>query len=454
MAAISLQDRLARPGRAGLVRPGRLSILRILALTVLLASLGCRQDPSAPRDKRKSEDQATSTTLELAARGAVKREFTVPVRAEPIVRREVKAYVSTIGSVAPTQSAPVSAESAGRLMFERSWMPDDPVAQGQVIARIDDRDLKAEIEMAQKSLASAQAGQELAQAQLAQARQDFQTTKELVARELQPRRQLDEAMMKIRSATTALEQAQNNVRKAELDLQVVEKKKEQMVLAAPIAGVLCSREVIEKAQGKNLLVNSRDITTLADRMVSPGTIVCGVLDLSKVVIRSDVTSKDIARVRLGAQALARIYLGDENIEAQGQVVEISSVINPDTRAFQVDAVLDNPDGRLRPGMFARIDIVTSSRRDAIAIPRAALQKRNNQDVVFVVDGNGYAATRQVKLGIENPVEIEVVEGLREGDLLIVMGHETLQDHVRVEMINPGQGEAEKASAQSTPAASS
>ena len=128
--------------------------------------------------------------------------------------------------------------------------------------------------------------------------------------------------------------------------------------------------------------------------------------------------------------------------------------NPDTRAFQVDVLLNNADGRLRPGMFARVDIVTSVRRDAIAVPRGALQKRNNLDVVFVVDKDGYAAMRPVRLGIENPTEVEVVEGLREGDALIVMGHETLQDHVRVEITHAEEAKAGQKPAESPRAASS
>ncbi|MCX7015102.1 MAG: efflux RND transporter periplasmic adaptor subunit [Candidatus Sumerlaeota bacterium] len=421
---------LARHGGPWTRRPTAAVVF--VALLGLCAASGCGSKGLFGKKGKKGDDP-TSTTLQLAAKNAVKREFTVPVRATRLERREVKAYVSTIGAVAPIQAAPIIAEASGRLTFDRPWKPDDPVREAQVIARIDDRDLQAEISIAERNLSNAQSALTLDRAQLAKALQDLETTKELVARELQPRKDLDTAMIQIRSMQTAVEQSENNVRKAALDLERVKKKQETMILEAPIAGVLCSAEVIEKAQGRNPLVNSQDVTTFEGRMVSPGITVCGVIDLSKVVVRCDVTSKDIASVQVGAQAQARIYIGEENIEAQGQVAGISSVLNPDTRAFQVDVRLDNPDGRLHPGMFARVDIVTAIRRDAIAVPRGTLQKRNNLDVVFLAGDDGYSIMRAVKLGIENPDEIEVTEGLREGDRLIVMGHETLQDHVKVEV---------------------
>lgn len=401
----------------------------LLALGFCAASL-CACDKNA-KANNSAGDKPTSSTLEVAARRAVKREYTVPVAVETILRREVKSYVQTTGIVAPVQSAPVVVEAAGRLIFEQDWRVDDYVEANELIARIDDRDARMRIQIAEAELENSRVSLDLSKARLDKALVDMERTEELVEKELAPRRQLEDAQLNIRQAQTSVSQAQNAVRKSQLDLERARKELETLEVRAPISGVLCPEEVLARANSSTRMVNPRDIMTLDGRLVPNGRTICGVIDLSQAVIRCDVTSKDIARVQIEAEAIARVYVGDDNIERVGKVREIASSIDTDTRAFQVDVLLDNEDGRLRPGMFARVDIVTAVRRDAIAVPRSCLQRRNNEDVVFVANKENQAEMRVVELGIENLDEVEIVSGLREGERLVVKGHETLQDKVRV-----------------------
>ncbi len=434
---------------SSLTARSRLTRATFFLLLALAAALcGCGEGGKGRKNgKGANGDKPTSTTLEMAKEGSKKREFTVPVRVERIVRGEVKAYASVTGTLAPIRTAPVVSETTGRIFFEQPWEPDDLVKEGQIIARIDDRDIQSEIESREADLENAKWTRELNEAQLKKAQEDLQTINGLVQKELRPQRDLEEALMKIHTDTTTLTKSENQVKKAELSLAQSKKKLEQLFLKAPFDGMLCPREVIEKGAAANSLVANRNVVEYEGRLISSGMTVCGVLDLSEMFVRCWVTSKNISSVEIGAWARVRLRLGEGDIEVRGKVAEISSVIDLQTMAFQVDVVADNPLGQLRPGMFSEVDIVTAIRPDAIAVPRSSIESRNNQDVVFVVE-DGYAVMREVEFGIENSEEYEIIEGLKEGDLLVVNGQNTLQDRVRVEIFETVEGDDSKTASSS------
>jgi multidrug efflux pump subunit AcrA (membrane-fusion protein) len=121
------------------------------------------------------------------------------------------------------------------------------------------------------------------------------------------------------------------------------------------------------------------------------------------------------------------------------VVEIGKAVNQDTAAFRVDIIAENPDRTLKPGMFARVDIVTDRRRDAVSIAKDFLVRRNNRDVVFVVEKSedqDYEIAREVpvELGLSGREEIEVTWGLKEGDIVVIRGFEVLQDKTPVSVL--------------------
>jgi multidrug efflux pump subunit AcrA (membrane-fusion protein) len=92
-------------------------------------------------------------------------------------------------------------------------------------------------------------------------------------------------------------------------------------------------------------------------------------------------------------------------------------------------------------MFCKVDIVVEKRIDAIAIPREIVQTRGNRTVVFVVEQQE-ARQREVELGIVNRERVEILEGLHEGDLLVIRGYETLKDHTKVKLAESDEDSTE------------
>lgn len=145
-----------------------------------------------------------------------------------------------------------------------------------------------------------------------------------------------------------------------------------------------------------------------------------IIDISQVWIDGNVFEKDLERVRLGQEVKVTVP-AFPGTTFTGRVILISSVVDPETRSVKVRTAVPNPDGRLKPDMFANVAIVTDQHRAAISVPQSAVLKDADKTVVFVVDGNGYKKT-PVNVGIEGNDRVEIIEGLKAGDKVVVKGN--------------------------------
>src|ERR1044072_8228921 len=135
---------------------------------------------------------------------------------------------------------------------------------------------------------------------------------------------------------------------------------------------------------------------------------------------ANVFEKDLQQVRPGQEVKLTVpaFPGSTFL---GKVILINSVVDPDTRTVKVRTEVANPDGRLKPDMFANVQIVTALNRTAISIPQSAVLNDEGKTVVFVADGNGYKK-RQVQPGIQNNDRVEIIDGLAAGDKVVVKGN--------------------------------
>ncbi len=156
-----------------------------------------------------------------------------------------------------------------------------------------------------------------------------------------------------------------------------------------------------------------------------------IIDLSRVWIDANVFEKDLQRVRLGQQVKLTVP-AFPGTNFSGKVILVNSVVDPDTRTVKVRTEVPNPDGRLKPDMFANVEIITDVNRAAISIPQSAVLNDNGQTVVFVAAGNGYQK-RQVHTGIQNGDRVEIIDGLNAGDKLVVKGN-----YLLLQQSKPGQ----------------
>jgi cobalt-zinc-cadmium efflux system membrane fusion protein len=145
-----------------------------------------------------------------------------------------------------------------------------------------------------------------------------------------------------------------------------------------------------------------------------------IIDLSSVWIDANVFEKDLERVRRGQEVKVTVpaFSGSSFI---GRVILVSSVVDPETRSVKVRTEVSNPDGRLKPDMFANVEIITDMHRTAISIPQSALLDDGGKKVVFVMAGNGYEK-RAVTPGIQSNDRVEILDGLQAGDKVVIKGN--------------------------------
>ncbi|MCI0721739.1 MAG: efflux RND transporter periplasmic adaptor subunit [Acidobacteria bacterium] len=174
------------------------------------------------------------------------------------------------------------------------------------------------------------------------------------------------------------------------------------LMRAPFAGVITKYDA---AQGE-LLEPEREVFTLVDTSV--------------VWVLADVYERDLGKVREGQTARIRVpAYPDEFFE--GKITYIGDVLDPDSRTVKVRTVVANPDGRLKLGMFATVEIPLPVKEEAVVIPTAAAQVVGNLQVVFVQKSPMQFEKRVVELGERAGNWVEVRSGLRPGERIVVEG---------------------------------
>jgi len=143
-------------------------------------------------------------------------------------------------------------------------------------------------------------------------------------------------------------------------------------------------------------------------------------DLSTVWVQGDVYERDLAQIREGRQAdiLTDVYPAET---FHGRITYVSDFLDPQTRTAKVRCEVTNPESRLKVGMFARIHIRSSDARRALAVPEAALQIIDQKTLVFVRTAETIFERRDITSGTRSGNLVEVVAGLKEGDLVVTHG---------------------------------
>lgn len=159
--------------------------------------------------------------------------------------------------------------------------------------------------------------------------------------------------------------------------------------------------------------------------VSPQTAVALVVNIDRVKIHLDVPEKYFPQVSIGQQARVRVEAYPKEVFT-GTVTRISPVVETETRTAPIEISIDNTGHRLKPGMFAGIQLVLEKKDNVPTVMKEAIIGREPSTYVFVVN-DGVARMRDVTLGIGENDRFEVLKGLKTGDLVAVMGQERLRD---------------------------
>jgi RND family efflux transporter MFP subunit len=158
------------------------------------------------------------------------------------------------------------------------------------------------------------------------------------------------------------------------------------------------------------------------------------VDISIVRLVVNLVERDLRKVRVGAGAAMTVdaYPG-ENFA--GRVARVAPVLDPATRTAEMEIEVPNPTGRLKPGMYARVRLISTNKDNALVVPKSAMVDAQGRRGVYMVQ-KGQAVFRAVSLGLEEPDRIEVTDGLKEGDEVVTTGASALRDGAQVLLAAP------------------
>lgn len=158
------------------------------------------------------------------------------------------------------------------------------------------------------------------------------------------------------------------------------------------------------------------------------------VNMDNLKVSFHVSEDVINEISVGSPVYITVSaVSDEPMTAT--VTNISEAADSSTRLYQVEAALSNPEGNLKPGMFANVRLVTETKEDTIVVPLNTVLTDNGEKYVFVVDENNIAHKTVVETGLENDTYIEITSGLSIGDTVVTKGQDFLSDGNTVNITN-------------------
>src|SRR5258705_1244298 len=332
------------------------------------------------------------------ARGGGRGQLTVELA--PVVHAAVNRELAVVGNLIGDQTVSVVPKTAGRLE-ELTVKLGDKVTRGQRIARIEDEEIREQVKQAEAAFEVAKATIRQREADLDLAKTNVERSRNLFQRQLLPQQTLDDSEAKYQSAQAALDlaRAQNTQSQARLDeLGLTE---QTTVITSPVNGFVARRAAD------------------AGAFVSASAPIVDVVDITQVRLVVNVIEKDLKQIGVGNSARVEVdAFPGESFE--GRIARISPVLDPATRTASIEIEIPNGQFRLKPGMYARVGIVTDSHANALVVPTNALVDVNGTRGVYL-SINNVAAFRPVKTGIEGAMRTEILDGVADGDRVVTTG---------------------------------
>ncbi len=374
----------------------------ILAL-LLLGGLACRDRAAEPSSSRAAADSATGIVTMTEAGRVAAGITTAPVR--EVTRADALEAVGVV-SLDERRTARLGAIVDG-VVAEVPVQPGDRVEAGAVLALI----LSHEVHDVWAEYFMAAARRQHAEAEVNYARMATARAERLVADKALAAQELERVRADLSAADEELASARADVRRTEQDLRhygltpspdADPNENEHIPIRAPFAGAVIERQASPGAA-----------VTLGEPLVV-------VSDLTRVWITAEVAEADLHRLSAPEPVEFRVTAYPDEVFS-ATLTTIGDVINPATRRVMIRAEADNPDGRLKPEMFATLRVASEAPRRYLVVPEAAVQTLEGETVVFIETGSGEFRRRAVTTGAVFDGDLEIREGLAAGEVVATGG---------------------------------
>jgi HlyD family secretion protein len=390
----------------------------LLVVAVLIAVPMLAQTGLADKFRNKGEDSGTK------------------VRVVDLVRGDLTRTINAPGTIEPDRKVEISAQVSARIValpFEEG----DPVKQGDVIVRLDDRDLAAALDAAMARARSEEARLTGSEADLAEAQAEMARQQGLYETKDVSLAAVEAAEARYKRAMSNLEQVTHSIEIAEAQIRQAEKDKDSTVITSPIDGVLTQ---LNAEVGELVVIGTLN---------SPGSVILQIADLSRMLVRTRVDESNVALVKEGQDATAYLNAyGEKGFSGRVQFMKLQRELWRDGSGYvEAEVMLDEIEGdRLYNGLTANVDISVQKLEDVLKVPSQAVLDRRIEDmpdevvrdnpnvdeaktfmrVVFVFE-NGKAIAKPVIIGSSDLTDTVIISGLDEGSRVVAGPYSVLRE---------------------------
>ena len=377
----------------------RSSFLFFLIATILLSFSGCEKPNSDSPASKKNEprDQAVSyqekeTKYEKPSDSRKKfssvgnNQKKTNVRIKQVNLESLSIQSTYVGYLLPNKRVLMRSEIDGvieKIDFEEG----DEITKGKRLVDISTKEhrLKLKIAITDSNLADI----------------NIKRDEKLAAQNLIPNAQLDQTKTRAESASLNKELAEISLNKS--------------LISSPLKGTIKTRHI-----------KVGEFVRKGDKLVE-------ILDIDRILVKVNIPEQEILSIQVGQNVEVALYIMEKKTFL-GRVKNIGLEADSSNRTFPVEILVDNKERQLRAGMLARATFTKNVDQDQIVIPRHTVLERDQGRVVYVFE-DGKAFRRDITIGLSQLDQVQVVQGLNKGELIVVEGHTKLTDGEEVNVVN-------------------
>jgi len=315
----------------------------------------------------------------------------VNFQTETVKRRDIASSVQATGVIRAKIGAEVKVGARISGKVERLFANiGDVVKKGQVIARLEQEDLKAKVNEANMNLKINEANLELAQ-------KNLQRMQNLYAKDFVSKDKVDVAERDYKAAIAQSHQIKETIRYNETQMSYAN-------IYAPISGVIAS---VATQQGETVSASSLNVPTFVT-----------IVDLNRLEIYAYVDETDIGKIKPGLEATFTVdSFPDKDFKGKVTAIYPKATIQDNVVYYITVISIENPEGKLKPDMTVNATIFLNKRDNVLAVPNKAIKREGGKKVVTVLENNK-PVQKAIKTGWKDSSYTEILEGLKEGDKVV------------------------------------
>jgi len=344
-------------------------------------------------------------------------DFVPRVRVEQVTQRSGRVHVTLPGTTLAFEQANIYARASGYVL-RRFVDIGDHVTAGQLLAEITAPEIEDQIAQYQNGLQQAQATQRQTEAQRALAQVTTMRSAVLARQGWDTQEQGDTDRYNFRAQRHATRAAQFSAASMQAQLRYFDQQRAYQQVVAPFSGVITQRNI--------------DVGSLISADATSGTAMFAMVQSDVIRVWVYVPQDDAFGVRAGIEAVVRVP-AMPNLTFRGKVTRIADALQPGTRTLLTEVDVPNPNGALSPGLYCTVELKIPRKSPALMIPASAIIFDQN-GMQVAVDENGTARLRKIAITTDYGTAVEVANGVKDGDRVILQPPVNLVDGEKVRII--------------------